>query len=166
MLDGSWRSIGGQPPRIPARANELVFYGDDDLALHRLDRATGEDRVLPIEMERSGSFTVSPDGRYVSIYRPGGTLDLFDLDTGRSRNVVGWRRCWTRRDAICVMQAAGECFLVTMDGDEPLDLGTEFTDLRDVDGRHWLRRMPRTGSVELLEADGSVVRTILEPRKD
>lgn len=163
LLDGSRQSIGSNRPRVPERASETVFFCDVKGALHRLDRASGDDRVLPIEMSSRGSFEVSPDGRYVHVRHRNRHDELHDLVTGESRSLErGWGG-WTRRRAVCVSKTASianDWTLVTMDGDEAVTFEREVGALIDVDGRFWLGKSWRPASLYLFDADGSLVRTI------
>ena len=124
LLDGSWRNIGNSLVKVPERANGAVFYLDDSRALHCLDRATGEDRVLAVAMDSRSWFQVGADGRFVFLSHGTRRKEVLEIATGRIREWDHVRLGGTRRGAdgvAGVMPATRDgvdWILVTMDGEE------------------------------------------------
>jgi hypothetical protein len=171
LLDGSWRNIGQHWVKVPERANGAVFYLDDSRALHRLDRETGEDRVLPVAMDSKSSFTVGADGRFVFLSHGARRDEIMEIATGRIRELDGIWPVDTRRGAAGVAAVAPvaldgvDWVLVTMDSEETVTFDPPVARLIDIDGRYWLGQSWRPAALRVYDADGSLVRTLFEGAK-
>ena len=168
------------------RAPGVAFYTDADRSLHRVDLVAGEDLSTDVVLDESeGHPQFSDDGRWVVRKRASG-LELVELTSGRSRavpgtevlhqtsrvrNRSGWGR-WTKRPEPLVIDVSdGDDYspkrwrLVGLDSEREFSVPYGHTPPVDLDGTHWLVCCVIHRRIELLDADGTILRTLRAPRE-
>jgi hypothetical protein len=169
------------------RALGIAFYMDRERRVHRVDLVAGEDLSTDVVLEESEKHPqFSDDGRWMVRKRASG-LELVELPSGRARavpgkavlqytsrvrNQNGWA-LWTKRPEPLVIDvsdgdghAPKRWRLVGLDSEREFSVPHGHTPPFDLDGTHWLVCCVDHRRIELLDADGNVLRTLREPREE
>lgn len=170
----------------------IAFYMDVEQRVHRVDLVAGVDDTTDVVLEGKWyGAQFSDDGRWMVHQRTEG-LELVEFASARSLAVPGKKvlewvdrpilggpltpnrwALWTKRPEPLVIDVSGDdesapsrWRLVGLDGERELSIPAGHTIPVDLDGTHWIVCDTDHRRIELLDEDGTPVRTLRAPREE